>query len=69
MSTNPTASASPTPEASPAKKSAKPKKPAKPQNEVVIDLGVGQKGYPAPVNLDNGTGKSVPQKSTKSTHH
>lgn len=73
MSANPTAAVSPTPEASPAKKTAKPKKSAKPQNEVVIDLGtVAQKGYPAPVNLDNGSGKSVPQKGTKgtkSTHH
>ena len=58
MSTNPqpTPSPSPSPEASPGKKAktAK-KKPAKPQNEIVIDLsGVGQKGYPAPVNLDEG---------------
>jgi hypothetical protein len=54
MSAHPTASASPTPAASPDKKK---KKPAKPQNEVVIDLGtVAQKGYPAPVDLDTGTG-------------
>jgi len=66
MSANPTVSASPTPEASPAKKTAKAKKPAKPQKEIVIDLGtVAQKGYPAPVNLDNGSGKPVPQKGTK----
>jgi hypothetical protein len=74
MSANPTAAASPTPEASPAKKTAKAKKPAKAQNEIVIDLGtLAQKGYPAPVNLDNGSGKPVPQKGTKtaakSAHH
>jgi lipoprotein-anchoring transpeptidase ErfK/SrfK len=70
MSANPTVSASPTPEASPAKKTAKAKKPAKPQKEIVIDLGtVAQKGYPAPVNLDNGSGKPSTQKSTKTTHH
>jgi lipoprotein-anchoring transpeptidase ErfK/SrfK len=70
MSANPTASASPTPEASPARKTAKAKKPAKPQNEIVIDLGtVAQKGYPAPVNLDNGSGKPSTQKSTKRAHH
>src|SRR6185436_1801009 len=58
MSVNPTAAASPSPEASPAKKTAKTKKPAKPQNEIVIDLGtLAQKGYPAPVALDNGSGK------------
>lgn len=44
------------------------------KKEVVIDLtAVADKGYPAPVNLDNGTGKPVPQKgtkkATKSTHH
>ena len=66
MSANPTAAPSPTAEASPAKKTAKTKKSAKPQNEIVIDLGtVAQKGYPAPVNLDTGTGKPVPQKGTK----
>jgi len=66
MSANPTSSASPTPEASPAKKTAKAKKPAKAQNEIVIDLGtVAQKGYPAPVNLDKGSGKPSTQKGTK----
>jgi len=36
------------------------------KKEVVIDLtAVADKGYPAPVNLDNGTGKPVPQKGTK----
>ena len=61
MSTNPTAIPTPSPDASPAKKNAKTKKPAKPQNEVVIDLGsaVAQKGYPAPVNLDDGSGKKL----------
>ena len=29
------------------------------KKETVIDLSVGQKGYPAPVNLDNGSGKKV----------
>jgi lipoprotein-anchoring transpeptidase ErfK/SrfK len=61
MSTNPTAMATPSPDVSPAKKNAKTKKPAKPANEVVIDLGsaVAQKGYPAPVNLDDGSGKKL----------
>ncbi|HYK20974.1 MAG TPA: hypothetical protein VEV42_09585, partial [Pyrinomonadaceae bacterium] len=61
MSANPQASASPSlspsPEASPGKKSkaAARKKPTKPQNEIVIDLsGLGKKGYPAPVDLDEG---------------
>ena len=68
MSTNPTAAASPSPEASPQKKTAKTKKPAKPQNEVVIDLSsVAKKGYPAPVNLDNGTGKPVADKTRMKT--
>ena len=44
------------------------------KKEVVIDLtAVADKGYPAPVNLDNGSGKPVPQKgtkkATKSTNH
>lgn len=66
MSTNPTAAASPSPEASPQKKTAKTKKPAKPQNEVVIDLGsLAQKGYPAPVNLDTGSGKSLATDKTR----
>jgi lipoprotein-anchoring transpeptidase ErfK/SrfK len=58
MSANPqaTPSPSPSPEASPGKKSKTvKKKPAKPQNEIVIDLsGLGKKGYPAPVDLDEG---------------
>ncbi|HEY0366299.1 MAG TPA: L,D-transpeptidase, partial [Pyrinomonadaceae bacterium] len=58
MSAHPTMTASPSPDASPQKKQAKAKKPAKPSNEIVIDLGtVAQKGYPAPVNLDTGSGK------------
>jgi hypothetical protein len=61
MSTNPTAS--PSPSASPDKKTAKTKKPAKSQNEMVIDLSgvsaLAQKGYPAPVDLDTGSGKKV----------
>jgi lipoprotein-anchoring transpeptidase ErfK/SrfK len=71
MSTHPQPAASPSAEASPAKRTAKTKKPAKPQNEVVIDLGtVAQKGYPAPVNLDDGSGKTLPQKGTKkNTNH
>lgn len=57
MSANPQKSASPSPEASPEKRTAAKKKPAKNQNEIVIDLGeLAQKGYPAPVNLDTGTG-------------
>ena len=68
MSANPqkAASASPSPEASaspsPEKKSAKKKQPAgKNQNEIVIDLNnlnLAQKGYPAPVNFDTGSGKT-----------
>jgi hypothetical protein len=61
MSTNPTAS--PSPSASPDKKTPKAKKPAKPSNEIVIDLSgvsaLAQKGYPAPVDLDTGSGKKV----------
>ena len=47
------------------------KKPAKGQKDVVIDVtALAGKGYPVPVNLDNGSGKSVkPQKSTKRTNH
>ena len=53
------------------KKTTKTKKPAKPSNEIVIDLSgvsaLAQKGYPAPVDLDTGSG---PQRSTKkNTHH
>lgn len=45
-------------------------KPAKNEKGVVVDLtGLSAKGYPAPVNLDNGTGKPVPQKAQKRTNH
>jgi lipoprotein-anchoring transpeptidase ErfK/SrfK len=67
MSTNPQAAASPSPTASPDKKTAKKKAPAKSQNEIVIDLGnlqIAQKGYPAPVNLDTGSGSSKSAKRT-----
>jgi len=38
---------------------------SKPKKEVVIDLGtVAQKGYPAPVDLDTGTGKKAANKRT-----
>jgi L,D-transpeptidase ErfK/SrfK len=38
---------------------------SKPKQEVVIDLGtVAQKGYPAPVDLDTGTGKKPSRKRT-----
>jgi hypothetical protein len=71
MSTNPTASASPSPSASPDKKTAKTKKPAKSQNEIVIDLSgvsaLAQKGYPAPVDLDTGSGTQ--RSAKKNTHH
>ena len=68
MSAHPTATASPSPDASPQKKQAKAKKPAKPSNEIVIDLGtVAQKGYPAPVNLDTGSGKVSSQPAKRAT--
>ena len=53
----PTATSSPSP--SPAdKKTARSAKKKTPQNEIVIDVGatLAQKGYPAPVNLDEGKG-------------
>ncbi|HEV2833873.1 MAG TPA: L,D-transpeptidase family protein [Pyrinomonadaceae bacterium] len=51
----PTASASPSP--SPDKKTAKAAKKKAPQNEVVIDVStLSGKGYPAAVNLDDGSG-------------
>jgi L,D-transpeptidase catalytic domain len=57
--TSPSPSASPSASASPQTARDRKKKPAKAQNEVVIDLGtLAQKGYPAPVNLDNGSGKT-----------
>src|SRR5215204_3284482 len=68
MSAHPTATASPSPDASPQKKQAKAKKPAKPSNEIVIDLGtIAQKGYPAPVNLDTGSGKLSSQPAKRAT--
>lgn len=46
-------------------------KPAKGQKEIVIELtALSGKGYPAPVNLDNGSGKPVkPQRGAKRTNH
>ena len=45
-------------------------KPGKGERDVVIDLGQESgKGYPAPVNLDNGSGKRSTQKGTKRTNH
>jgi lipoprotein-anchoring transpeptidase ErfK/SrfK len=66
MSAKPQATikASPSPQAD--KNNAKKKAP---QNEVVIEIGaLAQKGYPAPVNLDEGKGKpQVTQTKKKST--
>jgi lipoprotein-anchoring transpeptidase ErfK/SrfK len=60
MSTKPTASASPSPSPSGDKKTARTPKKKGPQNEVVIELGtLAQKGYPGPVNLDEGRGTPV----------
>ncbi len=45
-------------------------KPAKGETGVVVDLtALSGKGYPAPVNLDNGTGKPSSRKRTKNTNH
>jgi lipoprotein-anchoring transpeptidase ErfK/SrfK len=64
MSANPQKSVAASPSPSPAGKK---KATAKNQKEVVIDVSaVVQKGYPAPVNLDNGSGKPVQQKAAKS---
>jgi len=55
MSAHPQATPSPSvsPEASPTKKAKK--KPAKPQTEIVVDISnLNKKGYPAPVDLDEG---------------
>ena len=60
MSTSPKATASPSASPSPSvdKKTARAAKKKTPQNEVVIELGtLAQKGYPAPVSLDDGSGK------------
>jgi lipoprotein-anchoring transpeptidase ErfK/SrfK len=67
MSAHPKAmpSPSPSPSASPENERRKQKqaskKPPKNQKEIVIDLGsaLASKGYPAPVNLDDGTGKAT----------
>jgi lipoprotein-anchoring transpeptidase ErfK/SrfK len=66
MSAHPQKIVGPSP--SPEKKIAGKKKPPKNQNEVVIDLGtLAQKGYPAPVSLDSGSGKPVAAKKSKET--
>lgn len=45
-------------------------KPAKGETGVVIEVtALSGKGYPVPVNLDNGSGKPVTRKSTKNTSH
>lgn len=71
MSANPKAMPSPSPSPSPDKKSARKKEPTKAVKEVVVEVAtLAGKGYPAPVNLDNGSGKPVkPQKGTKRTNH
>jgi lipoprotein-anchoring transpeptidase ErfK/SrfK len=61
MSAKPKATASPSPSTSPDKadkKTARAAKTKKPQNEIVIEVGsaLAQKGYPAPVDLDTGSG-------------
>ena len=41
-------------------KTAKNKKPAKSQKEIIVELKqLAGRGYPAPVNLDTGTGRST----------
>jgi hypothetical protein len=69
MSTTPKATASASPSASPSpsvdKKIAAKTKKKTPQNEVVIDVGtLAQKGYPAPVALDDGSGKTQSKKKS-----
>jgi len=60
MSTHPKAMPSPTIEEKKDKQKRVEKKPAKNQKEIVVELKtLAGRGYPAPVNLDNGTGKSV----------
>lgn len=57
MSTNPRPTASPSPSPSPDTKTRKTARKKTPQTEVVVELsGLAQKGYPAPVNLDDGSG-------------
>lgn len=65
MSSNPKAIPSPSP--SPDKKSARKKEPAKTVKEVVVEVPtLAGKGYPAPVNLDTGSGKpSQPAKRAR----
>lgn len=61
MSAKPKAAASPSASVSPAdKKAARTAKTKKPRNEIVIDVGaaLAQKGYPAPVDLDDGSGRA-----------
>ena len=58
MSSNPKAITSPSPSSSPDKKSARKKEPTKVVKEVVVEIAaLAGKGYPAPVNLDTGSGK------------
>ncbi len=65
MSAHPKAMPSPSPSPSVDEKGRKPKstskKTPKNQKEIVIDLGasLASKGYPAPVNFDEGTGRTV----------
>jgi hypothetical protein len=70
MSANPKAVPSPSPSPSPDKKSARKKEPAKVVKEVVVEVAaLAGKGYPAPVNLDTGSGKPGSQKRTRNTNH
>jgi L,D-transpeptidase ErfK/SrfK len=69
MSARPKSSTSPSisPSASPAdKKLARAARAKKPQNEIVIDVGaaLAQKGYPAPVNLDTGSGAATAKRKS-----
>ncbi|HSD46646.1 MAG TPA: L,D-transpeptidase family protein [Pyrinomonadaceae bacterium] len=63
---NATASASPAPSPSADKKTERAAKKKTPQNEVVVELGtLAQKGYPAPVSLDDGKGKPQSTRITR----
>lgn len=66
MSTKPKATASASPSPSADKKTARTAKKKTPENEIVIDLGtlVAQKGYPAPVSLDEGRPQTARTKRT-----
>lgn len=68
MSTKPKPTAAPSPSPSVDKKTARTGKTKTPRNEVVIDVGtLAQKGYPAPVSLDDGKGNpQITQKKKKS---